>query len=91
MSRNLSGFIGTILLDLSKAYDCLPHQLLIAKLAAYGSDITSLHLMYSYLNNRYQGVKTCPHRRTANKITIGIPQGSVLGPYSLTYLLPTSV
>ena len=37
-----SGFIGTILMDLSKAYDCLPQDLLIAKLGAYGLDKFSL-------------------------------------------------
>ena len=48
-----SGIVGTILMDLSKAYDCLPHDLLIAKLAAYGFSVNSLSLMYDYLNNRY--------------------------------------
>ena len=67
-------------MDLSKAYDCLPHDLLIAKLAAYGLDISSLSLLYSYLDNHYQRVKIGSHRSTARKIKICTPQGSVLGP-----------
>ena len=47
-----SGFIGTILMDLSKAYDCLPHDPLIAKLGAYGLDRSSLRLLMDYLNSR---------------------------------------
>ena len=75
-----SGLVGTILMDLSKVYDCLPHDLLIAKLEAYGLDINSLALLYSYLNNRCQRVKIGSHRSTARKIKkIGVPQGSVVG------------
>ena len=51
------GFIGTILMDLSKAYDCLPHDLLIAKLEAYGLDNGSLNLLLDYLNFKKQRVK----------------------------------
>ena len=40
-----SGFIGTILMNLSKAYDCLPHDLLIAKLGTYGLDKSSLKII----------------------------------------------
>ena len=49
--------IGTVLIDLSKAYDCIPHDLLIAKLAAYGVDNSSLLFIYSYVSNRKQRVK----------------------------------
>ena len=40
-----SGFIGTILINLSKAYDCLPHDLLITKLGTYGLDRSSVRLV----------------------------------------------
>ena len=43
--------------DLSKAFDCLSHELLIAKLEAYGFDEKSLKLIYNYLSNRKQRVK----------------------------------
>ena len=56
------GVVGTILIDLSKAYDdCIPHDLLIAKLEAYGLDRSSLRLMFSCVGNCIQRVKigTC--------------------------------
>ena len=74
-----SGIVGTILMDLSKAYDCLPHDLLITKLEAYGFDLNSLCLMYSYLDSHHQRVKIGSHMSTAKRIKIGVPQGSVLG------------
>ena len=52
-----SGFIETILIDLSKVYDCLPHDLLITKLGAYGLDRSSLRLLMDYLNSRKQQTK----------------------------------
>ena len=72
--------VGTLLMDLSKAYDCLPHDLLIAKLAAYGVDFPSLSLLYDYLSNRQQRVKVQSHFSDWLKIETGIPQGSILGP-----------
>ena len=47
-----SGFVGTILMDLSKAYDTLPHDLLVAKFEAYGIDKNGLNLIHNYLTNR---------------------------------------
>ena len=52
-----SGFVGTILMDLSKAYDCLPHDLMVAKLEAYGISKESLQLISDYLSYRKQRTK----------------------------------
>ena len=49
--------VGAILMDLSKAFDCLPHDLLLAKLEAYGLESNALKLIMSYLSGRKQCVK----------------------------------
>jgi len=74
------GFVGTILMDLSKAYDCIPHDLLIAKLECYGIDKASLTLVLDYLSRRKQRVKIGSSFSSWYDITIGVPQGSILGP-----------
>ena len=75
----MSGTIGTILMDLSKAYDCITHDLLFAKMDVYGLNRKALKLVYSYLKNRMQRVKTGSTFSLSKKISIGIPHGSVLG------------
>ena len=52
-----SGIVGTILMDLSKASYCLPHDLIIAKLEAYGLDTNSLRFLFDYLSCRTQRTK----------------------------------
>ena len=74
------GFVGTILMDLSKAYDCIPHELLIAKLKCYGIDNGSLRLLLDYLTNRKQRTKIGSSFSSWCDINTGVPQGSILGP-----------
>ena len=74
------GTCGALLTDLSKAFDCLPHDLLIAKLHAYGLDYQSLKILSSYLRNRKQRVRLGSIFSTWHDILTGVPQGSILGP-----------
>ena len=51
------GVVGTIFMDLSKAFGCLPHNLIIAKLHVYGLGHDSVRLIRSYLSNQHQRIK----------------------------------
>ena len=73
------GIAGAILIALSKAHDCIPHDLLIAKMEANGFEKNALKLVYSYLTNRKQRVKVESAYSTFQNISTGVPQGSVLG------------
>ena len=70
---------GALLTDLSKAFDCVNHELLIAKCAAYGLDYLSLKLLFSYLENRKQTVRINYAFSESKSVKYGVPQGSVLG------------
>ena len=72
--------VGAVLMDLSKAFDSLPHDLLVAKLAAYGFDRNTLKLFHSYLEDRKQVVKVKGFVGILKEIISGVPQGSILGP-----------
>ena len=72
--------IGVIFMDLSKAFDCLPHGLLTVKLRAYGLSEHACDLIASYLSNRYQRVKIQNSRSDWRMLRKGLPQGSILGP-----------
>ena len=74
-----SGFVATILMDLSKTYDCLPHDLLVAKFEAYGIDKTGLNLIHNYLSNRKQRTKVNSSYSDRYDIIRGVPQGLILG------------
>ena len=72
--------IGIIAIDLSKAFDCMPHGLLLAKLFAYGFDSDSCELMKSYIIKRKQRVKIGDTFSDWVHNIKGVPQGSILGP-----------
>ena len=67
-------------MDLSKAFDCLPHNLIIMKLKAYGLTEDACKLMESYLSERKQRVKITNNTSEWLEIIKGVPQGSILGP-----------
>ena len=70
--------IGTVLIDLSKAFDCIPHDLLIAKLYAYGLNEETITFFYSYLKRRGQRVRIDDILSSFQVLIYGVHQGSIL-------------
>ena len=70
---------GVLLTDLSKTSDCLPHDLIVAKLHAYRFSVESLKLINSYLTKRKQRVKINNQFSSWLDIVVGVPQWSILG------------
>ena len=67
-------------MDFPKAYDCIPHDLLIAKLEAYRLDKIPLNFLLDYLSIRKQRIKIGSAYSEWVEILSGIPQNSILGP-----------
>ena len=74
------GYGGAVVMDLSKAFGMLNHDLLIAKLHAYGFSEESLQSIKSYLTNCWQRTKVNATFSNWTELLLGLPQGSVLGP-----------
>ena len=79
--------VGAVLMDLSKAFDCIPHDLIIAKLHAYGLDENALVLVYSYLKKRSQSLRINNVYSLFQDIVSGVSQGSVLGPILFNFYI----
>ena len=80
---------GALLIELSKAFDCLPHNLLIAKLNAYGFDNKAVRFAYDYLTPCKQRTKRSCTYSSWQEILSEVPQGSILDHYysTLTYAI----
>ena len=72
--------IGAVLMDLPKAFDYIPHDLLVAKLHAYGFSMDAITFIYSYMKRRKQGVKINDPESLFKIPLSRVPQGSILGP-----------
>ena len=72
-SLDSGGNFGALLTKLSKAFDCLSHDLLVAKLHASGLDMPSLKLLHSFLTKRRQRVKINKTYSSCSEIIFGVP------------------
>ena len=73
-------YVACLSMDLSKAFDCLPHCLTICKLHSYGVSREACTLIVSYLRGRKQRIKVGNTRSEWAELLKGVPQGSILGP-----------
>ena len=74
------GSCGALLVDLSKAFDCIVHDILLAKLSVYGFDYNSLKLINSFLSARKFRMKTGSSYSPYLSLLVGVPREPILGP-----------
>ena len=78
---DLGKYVGTVFVDLKKAFDTVDHNILLQKLNHYGvQEQLDLKWFESYLSNRKQFTRIDGVDSSIQKINIGVPQGSCLGP-----------
>ena len=90
LDNNNNNVVGGVFMDLSKAFNCVPHNLLIAKLSAYSVDENLLMYLYSYLSNRKQCVRINNVHSSFQNVISGVPQESIVGLHCLTVFLTIS-
>ena len=81
-SLDKGNIVCCILMDLSRAFDCIPHKLLISKFKAYGVSVSACDVITSYLKVRRQRVKIGTQRSEWMHAHKGSAQGSLFGPFS---------
>ena len=79
--------VGTIFMDLSKAFHTLNDNLLLAKLNAYGFSLNAIKFVQSYLSEQFQRANINNNFREWCKIFLGVPQGLILGPLSFNIFI----
>ena len=79
--------VGVAAIDLSKAFDCFCHNLLLAKLKAYGVQEPALQLIRSYLHDRKQRVICNDSSSNWLPLRCGVPQGNILSPLLFNILM----
>lgn len=77
---NEKQYDSVLFCDLSKAFDCVDHGILLSKLKYYKFSTNSIQLIKSYLELRHQVVRVAGVTSAKSKIDVGVPQGSILGP-----------
>ena len=87
-----SGFVCTILMGVLKAYDCMPHDLLIAKLECYEVDKIGLSLLLDYLSRSRLRTKICSSYIFWYDIVRGVPHALIFGPliFNLFFVITMS-
>lgn len=71
---------GAVFIDLSKAFDTVDHELLVHKLRSLGLDDICIQWFISYLGSRNQVTSVASTLSSSAAVTVGVPQGSILGP-----------
>ena len=79
-ARDSNKVCAVVLTNLSKVFDCLLHNLLIAKLHAFALDLKFLKVIHAYVNNRIRVTKVGSFYSEILQIIYGVPQGSILDP-----------
>ena len=78
-------------MDLSKAFDCIPHDLFVAKCHAYCLSMDKIIFIYSYMKRRKQGVKINDTESLFKKLLSRVPQGSILDPILFNIFINNSL
>ena len=86
-SLDNKNFVGTVLMDPSKAFDYILHDVPVAKLETYGLSEDVVTFVYSFLKRRKLGVKINDTKCSFQMLLSGIPQSSILGPILFNILI----